>query len=84
MNTIRNIIIVCLLFSISMAFAQKDTSFWNKNMLEIAYKGDYIGWVNIKEELNFSKNDFFVKNKEALDAYITNENKLIKQKGGKR
>ena len=53
-------------------------------MLEIAHKGEHIGWVDIKEELNFSKNDFFVKNKDALDAYITNENKLIKQKGGKR
>ena len=50
-------------------------------MLEIAHKGEHIGWVDIKEELNFSKNDFFNKNKEA---YITNENKLIKQKGGEK
>ena len=66
MRVLKNIIAVYLLFCVSMASAQNDSSFWNKNMLEIAYKGDYIGWVNIKEELNFSKNDFFVKNKNAF------------------
>ena len=83
MRAIKIIITVYLLFCVSMASAQNDSSFCNKNMLEIAHKGEHIGWVNIKEEYRFTKEDFFWKNKNALDAYITNENKLIKQKGGK-
>ena len=81
MKRVKNTIVICLLFSISMASAQENAAFWNNKMLEIAHKGEHIGWVDIKEEFNFSKNDFFEKNKEA---YIPNENKLIKQKGGKK
>ena len=81
MATIKYTIATFFLFCISMTVAQENTAFWNNKMLEIAHKGEHVGWVDIKEELNFSKNDFFDKNKEA---YITNENKLIKQKGGKK
>ena len=55
----RNTIIVCLLFCIGTTKAQEDTLFWNKRMLDIAHKGEYKGWVNIKEEFLFTKNDFF-------------------------
>ena len=66
MNAIRNTITIGLLFYISMATAQEDTAFWNGKMLEIARKAERKGWVNIKEEYFFSKNNFFSKNKEAF------------------
>ena len=66
MKTIKYIIAACLLFCLSMTEAQENKAFWNGKMLEIAHKGEHIGWVDIKEELNFSKNDFFDKNKEAF------------------
>ena len=67
MNRMRNIIIISLFFCISPVFAQeKDTVFWNKRMLDIAHKGEHKGWVDIKEDQRFSKNDFWVRNKEAF------------------
>ena len=62
----KNIITGCLFFCTGVAIAQKDTAFWNKKMLDIAHKGEYKGWVNIKEEYLFTKNDFFSRNKEAF------------------
>ena len=66
MKAIKNIVTVGLLFCVSISIAQKDTAFWNKKMLDIAHKGEYKGWVNIKEEYLFTKNDFFSRNKEAF------------------
>ena len=60
MKTIKYLAVICLFLCISTAGAQENTAFWNKNMLEIAHKGEHIGWVNIKEELNFSKYCFCV------------------------
>ena len=49
-----------------MATAQEDTVFWNRKMLDIAHKRERTGWVDIKEEYLFSKDNFFVRNKEAF------------------
>jgi Zn-dependent metalloprotease len=73
MKIIKNTITVCLFFCISMAIAQKDTTFWNKKMLEIAYKGEHNGWVDIKEEYYFTKNDFFIKTKDAFSLTLKDE-----------
>ena len=66
MNRLKKIITICLLTYLSTAAAQEDTVFWNRKMLGIAHKGEHNSWVNIKEECLFTKNDFFVRNKEAF------------------
>jgi len=66
MNTLKNIIVINLLFCLGIATAQEDTIFWNKKMLDIAHKRERTGWVDIKEEYFFSKDNFFVRNKEAF------------------
>ena len=73
----KNIIILSLLFCLYTATAQENTTFWNNKMLEIAYKGEHIGWVDIKEELNFSKNDFFDKNKEAFRLTVNDNMRYV-------
>ena len=66
MDTIKKITVICLLAYLGTATAQEDTAFWNNKMLEIAHKGERKGWVNIKEEYLFSKDNFFSRNKEAF------------------
>jgi len=66
MRMIKNLMAVCLFFYVNIATAQEDTVFWNRKMLDIAHKSERTGWVNIKEEYLFSKDNFFVRNKEAF------------------
>jgi Zn-dependent metalloprotease len=66
MKTKKIILTVCLIGYSVILTAQLDRQFWNQQMLEIADKGEYMGWVDIKDEYRFTKNDFFSKNKAAF------------------
>ena len=59
-------IIILSVFLLQFSGYAQDSLFWNKKMLDIAHKRERTGWVDIKEEFLFSKDNFFVRNKEAF------------------
>lgn len=53
-------------YSPAQEHKEAKSSFWNKQMLQIAHPESKNGWIKLKEDKQFTKENFFDQNKEAL------------------
>lgn len=49
-----------------MAIAQTDTAFWNQSMIDLAESNSIKGWIRVKQEKNYSSDNFTTLNKNAF------------------